>query len=205
MITPYSQRDTEWAQDRLGANPPTMGEVGCLVTAIASAVADMTSHAMSPGYLNYWLRENKGFASGNLFIFNSVAPLGLKLTALIKAENNEIALDKLTQALDDGAAVVLQVDSTPGGVLNQHWVRAISLTDKDGDIMDPWQFPGKEMTKLSRYFASGWTPKRAIFFAAIYTPATDRALAGPSSVADSLPAELAAAAQPFICRRPPDE
>ncbi len=213
MVTPYSQRDTEWSQDRLGSNPPTMGEVGCLVTSVASVVTDMTSYSMSPGYLNHWLRENKGFASGNLFVFNSVAALGLKLSAFIRAENNEMPLDRLTAALEDGAAVVLQVDSTPGGTLNQHWVRLMSLSDQDGEIMDPWQLPGKEMVKLSKYFASGWTPKRAIFAAAVYAQAANRSLSRPSyapfpglpSAGDSLPAELLEAAQPFLCPRPPDE
>ena len=127
-------------------------------------------------------------------MFNN-APLGLK-EAFIRAENNEMPLDKLTAALENGAAVVLQVDSTPGGTLNQHWVRLMSLTDQDGEIMDPWQLPGKEAVKLSKYFASGWTPKRAIFAAAIYAQATNRALSRPSyapypglpSAGDSLPA-----------------
>lgn len=214
MVTPYSQRDTEWSQDRLGSNPLTMGEVGCLVTAVSSVVTDLTSYSMSPGYLNYWLRENKGFASGNLFVFNSVAGLGLKLSEFVRAANNEMPLDKLTAALDDGAAVVLQVDSTPGGTLNQHWVRLVSLTDQDGEIMDPWQLPGRERIKLSKYFASGWTPKRAIFAAAVYRPtAANRTASRPSysslpgvaSTDDHLPAELAEAVQPFLCPRPPDD
>jgi hypothetical protein len=213
MVTPYSQRDTEWSQDRLGSNPLTMGEVGCLVTAVSSVVTDLTSYSMAPGYLNYWLRENKGFASGNLFVFNSVAGLGLKLNEFIRAANNEMPLDKLTAALDEGAAVVLQVDSTPGGTLNQHWVRLMSLTDRDGEIMDPWQLPGRERIKLSKYFASGWTPKRAIFAAAVYrSTAANRTAARPSysplpgaAAVEELPAELAGAVQPFLCPRPSEE
>lgn len=212
MVTPYSQRDTEWAQDRLGTNPPTVGEVGCLMSSMASVITDLTSYSMAPGYLNHWLRENKGYASGNLFAFNSVTPLGLSRVELVYAKNNEMALDKLTQALDDGAAVVLQVDSSPGGALNQHWVRAISLTEADGQIMDPWQLPGKEMKKLSIYFASGWKTKRAIFIAAIYRKAAGARTLGvpgePPSVpdvgGDDLGIDLGEETQPFLCPRPPD-
>jgi hypothetical protein len=217
MVTAYSQRDTEWSHEKLGTNPPTIGEVGCLMTSMASVVTDLTSYSMAPGYFNHWLRDNKGYASGNLFAFGSVAPLGLKLTALVRAQSGAIDLDTLTKALDDGAAVVLQVDSTPGGTLNQHWVRAISLTETDGQIMDPWQLPGKELTKLSIYFARGWKTKQAIFIGAIYKKAAGvRALAraGELPVAADAPtpepddpaaAILGEEFQPFLCPRPLDE
>jgi hypothetical protein len=190
-----------------------MGEVGCLVTAVASVVTDLTEYDMSPGYLNHWLRENKGFASGNLFVFGSVAPLGLRLSELVRAQSNKMDIDKLVQAIKDGAAVVVQVDSKPGGELNQHWVRVLSVDEKDGQIMDPWQLPGREFIKLSTYYASGWNAARAIFIAAIYRPTATRSMMSateddspepPSVIGDPLVIDAGQEYQPALCPRPPD-
>jgi hypothetical protein len=52
--------------------------------------------------------------------------------------------------------------------LDQHWVRLLAVDEKDAQIMDPWQYPGKEFVKLSRYFAQDWTTEKAIFTVAIY-------------------------------------
>ena len=47
-------------------------------------------------------------------------------------------------------------------------MRLLTVDEKDAEIMDPWQCPGKELTKLSRYFAEGWNTEKAIFTVAIY-------------------------------------
>lgn len=171
MTTAYSQRDTEWSYEALGhQETPTMGEAGCLVTAVASVVTDLTDQPFAPGYLNDWLRNNKGYVSGNLFVFASVSALGLQLTELIRSQSEPAPIARLAELLTDGAALVVLVDSTPGGDVNSHWVRLLAVDEKDGEIMDPWQMPGKEFVRLSKYFAAGWTPARAIFTAAVYRP-----------------------------------
>ena len=84
MTIPYSQRDIEWAEDRLGTSKEyTMGTTGCLVTAVASMLSDLTDRPVSPGELNLWLRENKGYASGALFVFSSVASFGVRTSQWI--------------------------------------------------------------------------------------------------------------------------
>lgn len=196
MATSYSQRDSEWAEDGLGVSlSPTMGQAGCLVTAMASVVTDMTEHPASPGYLNGWLRENSGFVSGNLFVYGSVAPLGLKVVELIRCQETPAPIEKLAKAVADEDAVIIQVDSTPGGAVNSHFVRLISVDEQDGLIMDPWQLPGKEVVKLSKYFAANWTPERAIFIAAIYR-------ATPAGRDVDPDAQLAWEHQPALCLRP---
>jgi len=207
MVTPYSQRDTEWAYDGLGhLKSPTMGEAGCLVTAIASVVTDLTEHAMAPGYLNGWLRENNGFAGSNLFVFASVVPLGLQLVELIRSQSQPAPIERLSAYLTEGAAVVVLVDAKPGSELDSHWVRLISVNEKDGEIMDPWQLPGKERVTLSTYFGEGWSPARAIFTAAVYRrKSTTRGLLDRSAEADLFEeaplAEESAAYQPALCLR----
>lgn len=211
MVTAYSQRDTEWAYEGLGTIlQPTMGEAGCLVTAIASLVADLGGQLLSPGLLNDWLRANKGFKDGNLFLFDSVTPLGLQRVKFIQPQSDPAGIAALTEALKAGQGVVIQVDSTPGGALNQHWVRLLSVDDKDGQIMDPWQLPGKEFVPLSTYFAAGWNSARAIFLAAIYQaePPKRWVLDAEAPTRRIRRAERApedpGAAQPVLCLRPPD-
>ena len=169
MAIPYSQRDVEWAEDRLGTSKEyTMGTAGCLVTSVASMLSDLTDRPVSPGELNLWLRENKGYASGALFVFSSVAPFGVRLAEMIHCQSTPAPIKHMSEALDDGAVVIVQVDSKPGGALDQHWVRLLTVDEKDAEIIDPWQYPGKEATKLSRYFAEGWNTEKAIFTVAIY-------------------------------------
>ena len=47
-------------------------------------------------------------------------------------------------------------------------VRVLALDERDGQVMDPWQMPGKELVKLSRYLASDWDAARGIFEVAFY-------------------------------------
>ena len=160
MTIAYSQRDMEWADDKLGTSPDlTVGQAGCLITSIASVLSDFTAHAMAPGELNQWLRQNGGFTGGGLFVWDSITSLGLRRAETIQCVSQPAPVKHLAEVLADNAAVVVEVDSTPDGPLNQHWVRLLSVDDKDGQIMDPWQWPGREFTTLSRYFAPGWTPK----------------------------------------------
>ena len=169
MAIPYSQRDIEWAEDRLGTSTEyTLGTAGCLVTSVASMLSDLTDRPVSPGELNLWLRENRGYASGALFIFSSVAAFGVRLAEMIRCQTTPAPITHMAEALEDDAVVIVQVDSKPGGELDQHWVRLLTVDEKDAEIIDPWQYPGKEQTKLSRYFAEGWSTERAIFTVAIY-------------------------------------
>lgn len=173
MVTSYSQRDVEWSEDRLGATKDlTLGQAGCLVTSIASTISDLTDRIIAPGELNWWLRENKGFVGGGLFVFTSVEALGLHYVRRIDCQTEPAPIAHLAEVLEAGSAVVIQVDSRPGDKLDQHWVRLLAVDEKDGQIMDPWQLPGGELVKLSKYFATGWDSARAIFTAVIYqTPA----------------------------------
>ncbi len=205
MTTAYSQRDTEWSGEPLGhQDTPTMGEAGCLVTAVASVVTDLTDQSLAPGYLNDWLRQNKGYTNGNLFVFSSVTPLGLTLVKMIQSASQPAPIAELAELLAGGAALVVLVDFTPGGVFNNHWVRLLAVDEQDGDIMDPWRMPGKEFVRLSTYFAAGWTPARAIFNTAVYRPKEPavrglwglEAGIGPESEWDNSPAY-----QPSLCIR----
>jgi hypothetical protein len=81
-------------------------------------------------------------------------------------------IDELANALARGCGVVVKVDFTPGGGLNEHWVRVLKFDGDDALIMDPWMQPGSEVIwMMPRYAHYTWgNPSRSIFRAAIYAP-----------------------------------
>ena len=161
MAIPYSQRDVEWGEDRLGTSKEyTMSTAGCLVTAVASMLSDLTDRPVSPGELNLWLRENKGFASGALFIFNSVAPFGVRLAEMIHCQSTPAPIKHMSEALEDGAVVIVQVDSKPGGALDQHWVRLLTVDEKDAEIIDPGSTRGKRRRSSRATLLRAGRPRR---------------------------------------------
>ena len=64
--------------------------------------------------------------------------------------------------------VFAAIDWSPGGTVQTHWVRVLALDERDGQVMDPWQMPGKELVKLSTYLAPDWDAARGVFEVAFY-------------------------------------
>lgn len=170
MVTQYSQRDPEWADEPLGTSSITIGEAGCLITSVASIISDAMGFDIDPSTFNGWLINNDGYIDNNLFVFSSVEKFGLQLVHYVDCKTIPAPIKKIEQAIDDGNYVVLMVDSTPGRDIQSHWVRLVDA--EEWIIMDPWQRPGGELVSLSKYFAAGWNAARAIFKVVIYRKAT---------------------------------
>jgi len=166
---PFSQRDPRWADIPIGTSRTTIAKAGCAVTATASALAALGVDT-DPGRLNRYLATHEGFAKGNLLRFNSFGPLGVSCADVIDCAARPAPVDRLQQAIDDGQPVITLVDFDPGGTVNQHWVRLLSIDDDEARIMDPWNPPAYELYWLmARYARPTWlTPARAIFRAVIY-------------------------------------
>jgi hypothetical protein len=169
-MTCFSQRDPRWAEEKLGTGVFTIGASGCLITAMASICVDF-GVPTDPHRLNQWLIGAHGYRSDNLFVFSSVGGLGVDLVDHVNCEYTPAPAELLSDALDGGCGVVIMVDHHPGGHVNQHWVRLISLQERGGWIMDPWRKPGSEMTALNDYLMDDWNAARGIFAAATYTRA----------------------------------
>lgn len=172
-MTAFSQRDPRWAQDLLGTSFLTLGQAGCLVTAAAAMCADF-GIGTDPGRLNKWLTMTGGFVADNLFVFNALSGLGLDCGDVIFCRDEPAPVDVLTELLIAGnCGVVVEVDFTPGGALNSHWVQLLTNAATPL-IMDPWQLPGHELIALDQYFAPGWDLARGLFALAWYMPAKQR-------------------------------
>jgi hypothetical protein len=67
------------------------------------------------------------------------------------------------------ASAVTNLNTEPGGYVDQHWVRLLTADDQDARIMDPSRKPGFELRQLGeQYEAPGWDLARAVFAAGIY-------------------------------------
>ena len=168
--TAFSQHDSRWTHQRVGAGKAPFHTAGCLVCTVASALVDLGIET-DPARLNQWLQENAGFFNENLLIWTAVEPLGVRLNRLINCVNTPAPLAILEEDLAARRVVLAQVDAQPGGPLNQHWVRLLSCDPAPMRcrIMDPWQPPGAELINLGQYATSqGWNTSQSIFKAAIY-------------------------------------
>lgn len=167
----YSQRDPRWAADVLGTGEITIGAAGCLLTCAAGLLAE-AGVGTDPGRLNRWLTANGGYVDDNLFVFQSIAAFGVTLADLVFCPRVAAPVAALAEHLANGAGVIVEVDFTPGGAVQPHWVRLLDV--RSGAILDPWQAPGQEAVNLSAYSAPGWDAARALLAAAVYVPTTAR-------------------------------
>jgi hypothetical protein len=195
-MTPFSQRDPRWSRNGLGDSALTIGEAGCLITAIASMLTDWNV-ATDPARLNRWLRNNAGYHNGALFRFASVAGLGADLVELVPCPRTPAPIPGIVHALHTGRAVIAEVNARPGKPHSSHWIRLLPPIDDASrfHVMDPWRDPGDELTTLPPAYAlTGWDPARILTCVAVYQHNTARvipfalaaAAAGPTQIAHAI-------------------
>lgn len=119
----YKQCDSKWGNEQLGTSSNTICKAGCLMSSVAMALAG-TGHNYNPSTLNHWLKGHGGYVSGDLFVWGSVNPIGLKYIG--KVANSNIA-----SSLEAGHVVILNVHN--GG----HWVLAHSMSGSTIHVNDP--------------------------------------------------------------------
>ena len=83
-----------------------------------------TGKNYNPSTLNTWLKGHGGYASGNLFVWGSISPLGLSFQGFIGNSN-------IASSLSAGNVVILNVHN--GG----HWVLATSMSGSTIYVNDP--------------------------------------------------------------------
>ena len=157
MIQPttFSQRDPRWFNNMLGTSKElTIGQAGCLITSIASALVDC-GVPTDPDRLNKWLTTCNGYAEDDLLVWASLEGIGLHLVDLIDCERVSAPLDKIAQALDYDQFVITEVivgahTENP----TSHYMRLYAMQQRGGWVIDPWRMPGSEMVGLERYISN---------------------------------------------------
>jgi hypothetical protein len=143
----------------------TIGQAGCLISALASVLVDC-GVPTDPSRLNKWLIGSHGYAEGDLLIWESLEGIGLHLEERIHCEQVPAPLDRIVKALDLDQFVIVEV------VINghtdhpsSHFMRLYTVQPQGGWLLDAWRLPGAEMVGTEHYMAD---PAVGIVSVALY-------------------------------------
>lgn len=117
-----SQRDTRWANEKLGFSDTTIGDYGCTITSIAN-ILDLT-----PTQVNERLKSVNGFLR-NLVIWGKLPEAFPQIKSATRywSYDNDIALSNLPVLVEVSGAKL----NNPNG---KHWVVFIG----NKQMVDPW-------------------------------------------------------------------
>ena len=135
----YNQKDSRWANVKLGSSSRTVGSAGCVTTCIAMAESYLYGYSVTPSSLAKSLSYS---SSGDLYWPSSY-----------KAYANSDYLYKIYNELKSGRPVLVGAKTYSGG---QHWVLVIGF---NGGEIKASNFtvndPGRvSRTKLSEFFSA---------------------------------------------------
>ena len=143
-IKPLWQNDPRWKDHKLGNSYYTIGQMGCLITALSG------QFNTTPDQLNDALLKVGGFTGANLYwkAITTVMPNYEYVTA-IDCYYVPAPLQEIDVLLEMKVPPVVQVDLIPGGVMNQHWVQIVGKSGSDYIINDP--INGKQVSFRQTY------------------------------------------------------
>lgn len=144
MITPlqfpiYRQGNPLWSGQRLGTvNGTTLGSYGCLVSSLAM-VSSALGQLLNPAQVDDLFTNNRGYANGNLVIWNAVPRLLPQLSPLgvDYCESTAAPIAKIKGHLDAGGLALLRVNFN-GVAGKMHWVVADGYNGDNIIKADPW-------------------------------------------------------------------
>ncbi|MBE2222054.1 MAG: cellulase family glycosylhydrolase [Anaerolineae bacterium] len=155
LVTPVSQRDSRWADKRLGmaGSTLTISKWGCLMTCFAMT-ANTYGHPVTPAQLNDLMVRKGGFIDVNLTKWNALSVVYPDIIYGGKMESSPTTLAHIDASLAEGRPVSVQVDftsNTPYTDNDQHWVLIVAKDGDDYRINDPWLLPEQEASLKQRY------------------------------------------------------
>lgn len=138
----YRQDDEQWAAETMGNSAYTLGESGCLVSCIASAVT-MMGDEKTPYALNEILSGQNVFdAEGNL-LWDNLRNMGEYEAEVFGSVTEEL----LTSLLKEGKYPIARVRMY--GLGNFHYVLVVKVESGEYYCMDPLR---DDLVPLSRYW-----------------------------------------------------
>ena len=169
----WSQRDQRWSKDQLGTSRWTLGQRGCLVTAIAMGVTNAIDTEITPKTLNAQLTVNSGYVDGGSLVFAAVERLypAMQLQEVVDCRFVPAPAADIARWVADGQVVVVKIDmDLTDPDVDEHWVLLVSGTQHVFQIHDPWPVAAMQrpLELPPAYCKQGWTPARAIYRYARY-------------------------------------
>lgn len=165
----YSQRDPEWAGDRLGpdAGGGTLGGAGCAVTC-AAMMATAHGMAITPRELNKVLAQRGGFsavkqgAPRNQLRWEFIPEVcpALKYYGRRDWTFHSADVAEMRRVMVERGPVIAQVDFDPKDRdVDEHYVVLLEwLGPDDLAIADPWT--GERVSLVERYWNVTWNATR---------------------------------------------
>jgi hypothetical protein len=152
----FSQRDPLWKDKKLGTSTvSTIGAYGCLLSCAATACCYFKKDT-NPAQLNDEMVKHKGFYNGSYWVWGGLTDIypDIKFDWDVYSEgtcpDKPAPLELIDKLLAEKIPVFVQVDFTPGGSVQEHWVL---VKGKEGDyiVQDPWPNPSEEYFFTARY------------------------------------------------------
>lgn len=118
----YKQCDSSWAKEQLGTSNETICSQGSLITSVAMALKGVDKN-FNPSTLNTWLKNNKGYIGGSLFVWNSINSLGLVF-------QGHVGIAQIRASFDAGKVVIVEVKATGDwGVMTGYKDQTININE----------------------------------------------------------------------------
>lgn len=165
----YSQQDPRWKDEKLGRGPETIGYIGCALTSVAM-YASGWGFTETPDTLNHKLTNSGGYV-GQAIVWGAISKFypQLKCTGLGIFDNTPAPLPEIGGSLDAGQPVIAEVDFSPAGGLQTHWVLLYARLGEDYLMLDPWPYPTDTgPVRLTSRYSHGKNLRRAIKAVAWY-------------------------------------
>lgn len=112
----FSQRDSRWSANRLGASGLTVGRYGCAMTSVAMVLSGGGAN-VDPGRLNAYMSASGGYTSGGLIYWGVAAGYDGPGGVLWQATATLTSPAQLKSWIDQGLGVVVQSRRFASG----HW------------------------------------------------------------------------------------
>lgn len=138
----YRQDDDEWKDDKIGESRFTMGDSGCIITSISTAISQSDS-SLTPGELNALLSENNVFDDdGNLQwgMLEQIPGFHIKVYSDITSQN-------IDECLKNEQYPIIKVHRKTLTSYH-HYILVIGTKNGDYVCMDPLE---DHLTQLSDY------------------------------------------------------
>jgi hypothetical protein len=143
-VTYYLQNDPAWAAEKLGNSNSTIGNAGCLVASIATAM-DFHGVKYTPKELNSIFRDNGVFNENGQVIWMNIKNVIPEIDYQYDRVFNSHTIETL---LGDGFLPIIEVRFKGVGI--SHWVAVIGSDGVDFLVMDPLN-QSKTPTKLTEH------------------------------------------------------
>jgi len=126
----YRQNDPQWKDDTIGNSVRKMGNTGCLISCVATAISDLNV-PITPKELNATLTQNSGFQGADLIwykINESIPEVDYRYSRIFSSKTIEKDLER-------GLLPIVNVHYFKTGIT--HWVLIVGAKDGEFIICDP--------------------------------------------------------------------